>query len=454
MKIKLLYITILFLSMTSCMVGPKFQKPEVFTPDNYRFSINTDTVLNLEWWTLFKDTTLNNLIDSALVNNKDIQIAASRIEEAHFNVGFTRADAYPSLGYSGNVAYGNENTIATGGEKVTSYSAYGALSWEIGFWGKFRRATEAAKAELLATEYGIRSVQMELINSICNTYFALLDYKNRLSIAERTLASRKTSLAIINEKFTNGTVPEIDLNQAQIQKAIAEAAIPTYTRYIAFSENTLSILLGKTPSEIKVYLTLQEEVVPPIIPNGIPSQLLTRRPDILIAEQNVKAQNAYIGVAQALRFPSFSLTTIGGYAAFDAANETLLNAAGGLFGPLFCFNKNKRRVQIERERTEQLKLDYEQTVLNAFRETENALITIQTIQQELKSVKLQLNAASNAVKLSRSRYDGGVTSYLEVLDSERQLFNVELQHSELMQNHLTAYTNLYKALGGGLLPAK
>ncbi len=434
------------------MVGPKFQKIDVATPETYRFSHNADTVLNLKWWELFNDKNLLSLIDTALVNNKDLLIAASRIEEAKYNVGYTRADAYPDLGYSGSYAYGNENTIATTGDPVKSWSAAGSLSWEIGFWGKFRRATQAAKASLLATEYGKRSVQMELINTICNTYFSLLDYHNRLEIAKRTLESRSQSLRIIEERYEKGTVPEIDLNQAQIQEAIAKAAIPNYERAIVYAENSLNLLLGKNPHEIRITLSLEEEILPPAIPNGIPSQLLTRRPDILIAEQNVKAQNAKIGVAQAMRFPSLSLTGLGGYAAFDANEDILMSAAGGLFGPIFHFGKNKRLVQMERERTNQLKFTYENTVINAFCETENALIAIQTIQKELDAVEIQVKAASNAAALSRQRYDGGVTSYLEVLDSERQLFNVELQHSELMQNRLTAYVNLYKTLGGGWLP--
>ncbi len=439
--------------MTSCMVGPKFHKIEVETPESFRFSQNADTVLNLKWWELFKDQNLLNLIDTALQNNKNLLIAASRIEEARYNVGYTRADNYPALSYTGSASYGNENYIASPiDDLVGSYTLGASLSWEIGFWGKFRRATQAAKADLLATEYGIRSVQMELINSICNTYFTLLDYHNRLDIAERTLASRQQSLEIIQERFEKGTVPEIDLNQAQIQEAIAKTAIPNYERAIAYAENSISLLLGKTPSEIKISIKLEDEIVPPIIPNGIPSQLLTRRPDILIAEQNVIAQNAKIGVAQAMRFPSISLTGIGGIAAFDTYDETLLNATAGLFGPIFSFGKNKRRVQIERERTEQLKLNYENTVINAFSETENSLVAIQTIQKELEAVETQVKAATNAATLSRQRYDGGVTSYLEVLDSERQLFNVELQYSELMQNHLAAYVNLYMTLGGGWLP--
>lgn len=454
-KFNILYIIILAtLSMTSCMVGPNFHKTEIASPDAFRFSENADTVLNMNWWELFNDQILLALIDSSLQNNKNMQIAASRIEEARLYLGYTKADLYPSIGYSGSAGYGNEKTILTGGDLVSAFSATGNISWEIDFWGKYRRATEAAKAELLSSEYGMRSVQMELINSICSTYFALLDYKNRKEIAERTLESRKESLRIIQEKFDKGTVPEIDLNQAQIQEAIAAAAIPTYERSIGFAENALSVLSGKSPSEIKTTIKLDEEILPPNIPNGIPSQLLARRPDILIAEQNVRAQNAQIGIAQAMRFPAISLTAAGGYAAFDATDENLLQATGGIFGPIFNFGKNKRRVEMAKQKTEQLKLAYENTVLNAFCETENALITIQTIKNELAMIEVQVKAATNAAKLSRIRYDGGVTSYLEVLDSERQLFNVELYYSQLLQAQLAAYTNLYIVLGGGWLPHK
>lgn len=451
---KIIPIAIIVLAMSSCMVGPNFQKVEVESPDAYRFAEGkTDTVLNLNWWELFNDKNLVVLIDSALSNNKNVQIAASRIEESRIYLGYTKADNRPELNYSGGLGYGNENGRLTGGA-APSFSATANVSWEIDFWGKYRRATEAARAELLASEYALTMLQISLINEVCNSYYALLDYNRRLQIAERTLESRKESTRIINERFEKGTVPEIDLNQAQIQEAIAEAAIPTYQRSIAFVENALRVLLGENPNKLVTKSSIDNQPIPPSIPIGIPSQLLERRPDVLVAEQQVVAQNARIGVAQALRFPSISLTALGGAVSPDLTNfnktDDIIGSVGvGLFGPIFNFGKNKRRVQMEKERTNQARLNYEQTVLIAFREVEDALVNLSTLERELLTVEKQLSAAQNAAKLSRLRYDGGVTSYLEVLETERTLFQIELYHSELMQRKLTAYTGLYKALGGG-----
>ncbi len=445
---------IVLFTLNSCMVGPNFQKTKIDSPDKYRFAVEpADTVINLKWWELFNDKTLVGLIDSALINNKDIRIAASRIEESRIYLGYTKADMYPDLTYSGTSVYGNQLKSLTN-KTSANLSATMNLSWEIDFWGKYRRANEAAKAEMLASEYGLHAVQISIINEVSNAYYALLDFKRRMDIAKRTLESRLESTRIIQEKFDKGTVPEIDLNQAQIQEAIAAAAIPSYERSIAYAENALNVLTGKSPKSIEVNTTIKDQIVPPEIPVGLPSQLLQRRPDILAAEQQVVAQNANIGIAQAMRFPAISLTAMTGLvsfdlAAFNASNALVGSVGVGLFGPIFNFGKNKRRVEIEKERTKQVKLNYEYTVINAFRETEDALVNANTLERELKTVERQLVAAKNAAKLSKARYNGGVTSYLEVLESERTLFQIELYHSELMQRRLSAYTNLYKVLGGG-----
>ncbi len=455
MKIKnIITIIVITIAFNSCMVGPNFQKVEIESPESYRFTEDkTDTTLNLEWWDLFNDKALVSLIDSALVNNKDAQIAASRIEESRIYLGYTKADMYPQLNYGGGIGYGNENGRLVGGA-ASSFSATANLSWEIDFWGKYRRANEAARAEMFASDYTLKVIQISLINEVSGAYYSLLDFTRRLRIAERTLESRKESTRIINERFEKGTVAEIDLNQAQIQEAIAAAAIPTYERSIAFAENALRVLIGENPKAIVVNSSIEDSKMEATIPVGLPSQLLARRPDVLAAEQQVVAQNARIGVAQAMRFPSISLTAMAGAVSPDLANfnstDDIVGSVGaGLFGPIFNFGKNKRRVEIEKERTKQTKLNYEKAVIMAFRETEDALISVNTLERELVTIEQQLAAAKNAASLSKLRYDGGVTSYLEVLESERSLFQIELYHSELMQRRLNAYTNLYKALGGG-----
>lgn len=455
-KYNLSILSILMIVVSSCMVGPNFESTEISEPEAFRFQTEpTDSITMLDWNDLFTDTVLTTLIDSALQNNLDAQMAVSRISESRAYMGMTKADMYPSIMLGGNGTYGNTmGAYPTGSSANGAFTLSANLNWELAFWGKYRRANEAAKAELLASEYGLRAIQISLISEVADTYFSLLDFRKRLIIAERTLTTRKESSRIIAERFDKGIVPEIDLNQAQIQEAYAAGSIPNYQRSIAFTENALSVLIGENPQEIITDSDIEKSSVPESVPVGLPSQLLTRRPDVLEAEQMLKAQNARIGVAQAMRFPSFSLTGLVGLAspdlsAFNAADALIGSAGASLFGPIFQFGKNKRRVEVEKERTEQFKLNYEKAVLSAFRETEDALITISTLEQELVFVKQQESSSANAAMLSRKRYDGGVTSYLEVLEAERSLFNIELYYSELLQRRLSAYTNLYKTLGGG-----
>ena len=447
-------VLFLILIIVSCKVGPNYQRPDIKSPDQFRFAEGTqDSTINLKWWELFQNDELRNMIETALKNNQDVLIAAARIEEARAVVGYNKSDQYPQFNYEGNFAETNLQ-----GYSVTD-AGYGlfigpSLSWELDFWGKYRRATEAARAELLASEYGQRAVQVGLISDVASTYFLLLDYDSRLDISQKTLETRKQYLQIIQERFDKGIVPEIDLNQAQIQVAIAAASVPFYERQVAQTENALNILLGHNPASIVRTHRLQNEPLPPNIPSGLPSSLLERRPDIRQAEESLAAQTAQIGVAQALRFPSFSLTGFLGAATTDltsmtASNTIAWSAGAGLFGPLFNFGKNKRRVEIERQRMIQDSLSYAKTVLQAFREVQDALIEVSTYKRERAARQQQMVAAVHAMELSQSRYDGGVTSYLEVLDSERSKFDAELSASQAYQLELNAFVKFYKALGGG-----
>jgi multidrug efflux system outer membrane protein len=454
--LKKIFSSLFIMFLTGCSLGPKFQKPEMDVPEQYRAAgVPADSILNLKWWDLFDDPVLDSLVATALENNNNLLIAASRVEEARAALGFTKADMYPRLDVQGGASRGNFTAGMQLPEENNNFFMAPVLSWEIDFWGKFRRANESAKAQFLASEYGLRTVQIGLIAEVVSTYFQLLDYQQRLRISRSTLESRMESLDIIQKRFNKGIIPEIDLNQAQIQKEIALAAIPVHERLIVKTENGLSVLLGQLPHEIKVGIRLRQQTVPPNIPAGLPSQLIERRPDILQAQYQVKAQNAKIGVAQAMRLPSISLTGILGFASNDLSTLTdgdpAWSVSGSLFGPIFNFNKNVRRVEIEEERTRQALYNYEDVVLTAFREVEDALTEVRTYREQVESVVRKLDAARNAAVLSRERYDKGVTSFLEVLETERTLFDVELELSQLRQQYLTAYVKLYKALGGGWL---
>ena len=442
--------------LSGCKLGPDYVRPDYGGPEDFRFdSAKTDTVVNLRWWDMFNDPMLDSLIFIALENNKDVLVAAARVDAARANLGYTKADQWPVFGYGVGVNSGNVFAGMTQANTQTNWLAFPQMEWEVGFWGKYRRLNESARASLLASEYGLRTVQISLISSVASIYFTLLDNEAKLRISKRTLAARDSSTMIIQARFDYGVVPEIDLNNSQIQRAISAVAVPRYTRAIALNQNTLKILLGQYPDSLDTKRHLIDQVEPPIVPAGLPSQLLTRRPDVMQAEAAYASQNARIGAAQAMRWPSLNLTGLLGVATTDLSNLTgagLTWSASGMFlGPLFNFGKNKRRVDIEIAKTEEALRVYENTALQAFKEVEDALITIQTLRIELMAQEERVNAAMNAEYLSSERYDKGQTSYLEFLEAQRQSFDAQLSFVETRRNLLNAHVALYKALGGGWL---
>jgi multidrug efflux system outer membrane protein len=308
-----------------------------------------------------------------------------------------------------------------------------------------------------ATVDASNSVRITLIADVASAYLLLLDLDTRVAIAERTLETRDESLKIIQARFDRGTVALIDVNQAQIEKYDAEAQLVALQRENVQVENLLSILLGQNPGAVEREQRDIYSLAPLKIPTGLPSQLLERRPDVRVAEQQLAAQTARIGVAEAIRFPSLSLTGSLGLASdelsgfFSSDNKTW-GLSAGLVAPVFNAGRNKRRVEVEMARTEQALLNFEQTVLQALREVEDSLVSVETYQQEVAARENQEKAAASAAMLSRARYDGGVTSYLEVLESERSLFRAELLASSTHREQLVSYVTLYKALGGGWTP--
>ena len=327
------------------------------------------------------------------------------------------------------------------------------LSWELDFWGKFKQASAGARADILASEFGARTVQISLIADVASAYYQLLDYGQRLEMSKITLASRQKSLNIIQKRFERGIIPEIDVNQAQIQLEIAAGAIPQYQRLIARTEHTLNLLLGQLPMEIKAGRALVDQEQPPFVPTTLPSELLERRPDIRQALARLHAANASVGVAVAQRFPVVNLTSTLGLASSEVSNMVsrglIWNAGASLLGPLFDFKRSKSRVAVAEEKTRQALLAYERTVLKAFGEVEDALVDVDTYRRESEAAGRKVAAAENAARLSFKRYEKGVSSFLEVLDSERTLFSTTLECSQIKQQFFNAYVALYKALGGG-----
>jgi multidrug efflux system outer membrane protein len=324
------------------------------------------------------------------------------------------------------------------------------VRYEVDLWGRIRRSTDAALADLLATEEAYRTVTITLIADVASTYFTLVDLDQRLEISERTAKTRGESLDIMKARYKGGAISQVDYEQAAIQLADAEATIQVFKRLRTQTENGLSVLLGFSPQPIKRGAMLKNQVFPPKIPLGLPSELLLRRPDVLQAEQNLAAQTARIGLAEAARYPSLILSgNVGGEVANNNLSSGIAAIAASLAGPLFDGGRTKKQVAIEVARTQGLLLEYEQSILNAFREVEDAVVAVETYKAEYEARARQESAALSAAKLAKVRYDGGWTGYLEVLENERSLFAAELKASEAQKFHFTSMVSLYRALGGG-----
>jgi len=448
----------LLLVLGGCMVGPDFVVPPVEVPEKFLEGDATGkSIANLPWWEMFQDEMLKNLIETALVENRDIEIAVARIAEARAALGFVKTDQYPSFRYAGRGArtdLGDETNLGStspGNEFRGGIDAF----FEVDLWGKLRRATESARRDLLATEAAYVSVTITLVADVANTYLLLLDLDERLKISRETLASRQAATKIISDRFREGVVAKLDVNQAQIEEASAEVSIAVLLRDVAQTEHGLRVLLGRTPGRIPRGKGLHQQLAHEI-PTGLPSELLRRRPDIQVAENVAASQTARVGVAVALQFPSLSLTGMLGLASKDLddlvdAKSEFWSIGADVTGPLFEFGRNVRRVEVEEARTKQAILNYEQTVLEAFREVEDALVAVRTYRMEYQARTKQVVAAKEAAKLARALYDEEFTSYLEVLDTERSLFAAELEQSAAFRASLQAIVRLYKALGGGWL---
>ncbi len=445
---RLLFITVLLsMGLGACTKGPDYERPVMDDPEGYREAFPSgDSIANLSWWELFEDPVLQDLIEEALNNNRDLRQALARIDEAAAVLGIARADLYPRVYYGGDANF--DASSQNDGSTSTDASLFLTASWQLDLWGRFRRSNEAALNELLATEESYRGVTISLVGSVASSYLLLRDLDNRLLVSEKTVEVRQENLNIIQARFDGGSVSEVDLNQAKIQLAEAEASVQVFERARLQTENALSLLLGHPPLSIERGLSLQEQTLSPDLPTGLPSELLDRRPDILAAERQLHAQTARIGVTEALKYPQFDLTSDLG-ASFSDLSLGFFNLGAQILGPLFNSGENQRRVDVEVARTRQLLNGYEQTVLNAYREVEDALIAVRTYRYELEARLRQVEAAEDAAELAWVRYDGGMTSYLEILETQRALFSSQLKASETMQLGLNSVVDLYEALGGG-----
>jgi multidrug efflux system outer membrane protein len=447
---------------TGCTVGPDYKRPEVPVPASWRtVDEASGSITNLKWWQLFEDQTLQKLIRTALNNNNDLQLAVARVAEAEALLGIARSAQFPDL--NAGSRYHNDRVSETSfppidklgvNPNMDMYRADLRTSFEVDLWGRLRRATEAARAELLATEENQQTVVMTLVAEVAQAYFDLLELDREAEIDRRTLASRRASLDLVSHRYDDGLASELDVKRAEEEVASAAATVPDAERQIAQTENRLRILLGENPGSIARTESLDSEHMPPEIPAGLPSALLERRPDLRAAEERLVASNARIGEARAEFFPQISLTGVFGTASvslsdFFTGPSRMWSAGPTVTLPLFTAGRLSSNLHATEARARQSLIEYRQSIQQAFKEVDDALVFHQKARQIRLQRERQVEAAEQALALANLRYTNGVSSYLDVLDTERQLFSAEINLASITRDQLNAVVQVYRALGGG-----
>jgi multidrug efflux system outer membrane protein len=450
--------------LSACAVGPDYQRPKVETPEQWRIEYPKAAELaNARWWQQFGDPALDQLVDTTLRENLDIQAAAARVDQFLGVLTTTRSQFFPQLGYGGSASRNRASTVgptplAPGVDPT--YSLYeGGLnaSWQIDLFGRVRRQSEAARAQVYASEQGRRGVILSIVSTAATSYIQLRALDRQLEIARATAKNYADTEDLFRARFKGGVVSEVELSQIESQYQTALAAIPSIEQSIAAQENLLSVLLGRNPGEIPRGKTI-DELIAPAIPGDLPATLLERRPDILQAEQNLVSANANIGAAKALYFPSISLT--GSLGSVSTATKDFLTGpskawtvAANLTGPIFNFGAIRGQVQTAEAGRQEALLFYRSTILNAFSETNNALIGSQKKLEESEAQTRRVRALRDYARLSRLRFDNGATSYIDVLYAESQLFDAELTAVNTQAERYAQLVNVYKAMGGGWVDA-
>jgi multidrug efflux system outer membrane protein len=458
------------LLMLGCNVGPNYKRPAIDVPQNYRQALAPDiapsstapSIADDQWAAIFQDAILQRLIKEALSNNLDLRIAAQRILEAQAQVGITRSQQFPSVSAGGSyTAIQIPSSLAgtnSDGTPANSFfhgggpSASGA--WNLDFWGLYRRQTEAARGDLVASVWGRRATQTTLVEAVAEAYFHLRDFDAQLGITERTIQARKDSLQLTQALEQHGAGSLADVRQAEELLFAAEANLPELRRQIAIQENTISVLLGHNPGDIDRGLPIAEQPHPEQVPVGMPSELLERRPDIQQAEAKLIAANARIGVARAQYFPQISLTSLGG-AASNQLNSLFTGpnaywyAAGSISEPIFDAGRIRNNYRLSKVQEQEVLLTYQKTILNALKDVSNSLVSYKEIREHREAQAEQVKSAADAVRLARLRYSGGNTSYLEVLTTDTDLYSAQLLLAQAQEQEAASLVQLYAALGGG-----
>lgn len=461
----------------ACSVGPNYKRPAANVPTVYRGAIASEapgiesappsssvasptssapTSLGFEkWWEVFQDQELQGLIRTALKNNYDVRIAATRVLQAQAQLGITRADQLPSLSVGANVtSVRNPKSGPIPSYELTQGQVSTSAAWNLDFWGRYRRATESARATLLANEWAQKEVMANLVANLASAYFQLRQLDLELEISKRTSSSRQDSLELTKTLEQHGINSLLDVRQSEQLVYTAAGEVPDLERQIEQQENAISILLGSNPGAVPRGLKLTEQPHAPEVPVGLPSSLLERRPDIRVAEENLIAANAQIGVARAAYFPQISLTGTAGYE--SAALTNLFTGSAGIWTlvgsvtqPIFEGGRLKSNVRLAEAQHEQLLLTYQQTIQGAFRDVSNSLVAYRKYREFRIQQQHLVESAQDAARLSDVRFKAGTADYLEVLTNETNSFSAELALAQAQGNELNALVQLYQALGGG-----
>ncbi|HEY8251928.1 MAG TPA: efflux transporter outer membrane subunit [Burkholderiales bacterium] len=446
--------------LSACAVGPDYERPAVESPPEYRIDYpKAAEVANTKWWEQFGDPALNQLIEEALLGNLDVKAAAANVDRFLGALRTTRSQFFPQFGYGADASYNRASRVGQpplGSGDDNTYSLYqGSLSadWQIDLFGRVRRQSEAVQAQVYASEQGRRGVILSIVSTAAVAYVSLRALDRQLEIARGTAQNYAETRKLFELRLRGGVISDVEMAQIESQYELALAAIPAFEFSIAQQENLISTLLGRHPGPIPRGRTI-DELAPPAIPAGLPSELLERRPDILQAEQNLVTANAGIGAAKALYFPSFSLTGAIGTASTDFSNFLTGPArtafiAASLVGPIFTFGNIEGQVRSAEAAREQALYFYRQTILNALRETNDALVGSQKTREQSEAQTRRVRALRNYARLSRVRFDNGAASYVEVLVAENDLFSAELNLVTNQADRLTQVINVYKAMGGG-----
>jgi outer membrane protein, multidrug efflux system len=464
----------------ACAVGPSYHRPDLGAPDAWRLpsatadslrpfydslrasgestlpqpTVSPDSVANLDWFDLLRDPELRKLVETALQQNRDVRVALASIDEFRAQYGVTRGALFPHLSVNGEG--GTEKSVfgSLGAFKFDVVTATADLQWELDFWGRLRRATEAARADLLAREESQRAVVLTLVSDVATAYLELRELDLDLEISKRTLASNEETLRLARRRFDQGLISELDVRQFESEVANPAAKVADFERQIAQKENQLSVLVGRNPGAIPRGSELTGTLAPLAIPAGLPASLIDRRPDVRQAEQQLHSAMARIGAAQGALLPTITLTGEYGTQSQDFSNlfkssTEIYQLFGGVSIPIFTGGQVGKQVDVARARAAQARYSYEQTVLLALEEVNDALVGVRATRDVTAAQERQADALRSAFRLADRRYQNGISSYLEVLDAQRNLFTAELALAQARRLQLAAAVELYKALGGG-----